>query len=209
MHLDDDDYEVSKAWRLFWSWEMFWSVAPYFISWIWLILSYPLILYTGCLWFKPKKRAISHHCWSIGRRGWTCTGSSWPCPRSGCWGWRAGWRWAPATRWSLPGSPPSSLEVAFSNLKPPAFESVKVWDHCWLYLFTFTNIQVWEFKGHFLSLWAIFIFSSLNFSFNFAELLLLKIRCRTIRALIVALLTIDCVLKSRFAIIDCSINIAF
>ena len=117
MHLDDDDYEVSKAWRLFWSWEMFLSVAPDFISWVWLILSYPLILCTGCLWFKPKKRAISHHCWSIGRRGWTCTGSSWPCPRSGCWGWRAGWQWAPATRWSLPGSPPSSLEVAFSNLK--------------------------------------------------------------------------------------------
>ena len=152
MHLDDDDYEVSKAWRLFWSWEMFWSVAPYFISWIWLILSYPLILCTGCLWFKPKKRAISHHCWSIGRRGWTCTGSSWPCPRSGCWGWRAGWQWAPATRWSLPGSPPSSLEVAFSNLKPPAFESVKVWDHCWLHVFAFTFIQIWEFKGHSLAL---------------------------------------------------------
>ena len=66
-----------------------------------------------------SSKAISHHCWSIGRRGWTCTGSSWPCPISGCWGWRAGWRWAPATRWSPPGSPPSSLEVAFSNLEGP------------------------------------------------------------------------------------------
>ena len=45
--------------------------------------------------------------------------------------------------------------------------------------------------------------------FNFEELLPLKISRRTIRALIVALLTIDCVLGSRFAIIDCSTNIAF
>ena len=67
--------------------------------------------------YQKKSRTISHRCWSIGRRGWTCTGSSWPCPRSGCWGCRAGWRWAPASRWSPPGSPPSSLEAAFSNLE--------------------------------------------------------------------------------------------
>ena len=67
---------------------------------------------------------ISHHCWNRGRRGWTCTGSSWPCPRSwcwcwGCWGWRAGWPWAPATRWPPPGSPLPSLEGASSILDPP------------------------------------------------------------------------------------------
>ena len=113
-----------------------------------------------------------------------------------------------------------------SNLKMPAltFEPVKVWDHCWLHLFAFTFIKIWEFNSHSLTLtnfwrtlswyhWvivsSIFISSSLNSSFNFVELLLLKFRCWTIRPLIVTLLTIDCVLGSRFAIIDCSINIAF
>ena len=164
--------------------------------------------------FPPYIEVISYHYWSKCREDWTCRESSWLCPRSGCWGWRAGWPWSAATRWSSSWSLSPSLVDASSCWQPQCSRldpwSFDMWrsktntgSKCFFLLFNIRHaikVTLWKY------ITVIMFLTSLNFCSR--SLILLQISCWTI-GLIVALLTIDCVLGSRFAIIDCFTNIAF
>ena len=94
-----------------------------------------------------------------------------------------------------------------SRLDPWSFDiwrsKTNTGSKCFFLLFNIRHaikVTLWKY------ITVIMFLTSLNFCSR--SLILLQISCWTI-GLIVALLTIDCVLGSRFAIIDCFTNIAF